>query len=155
MFEKMRRLYAVGDANQTRTFCVRINSRPEDAAAAAAAEGKSEADIANELRQHRNKVTDLWSAGSSGGGESGGGGGGGGGGAAAQGIKRVLGTRLSEDDVKGLRNFPFEFAQSGLFPALEQFVATLNAVIEKEKKGLTNKLKNWWKKPKVRDVVVP
>jgi hypothetical protein len=71
MFEKMRRLYAVGDANQTRTFCVRINSRPEDPAAAAAAEGKSEADVANELRQHRNKVTDLWNTGGGGGGGGG------------------------------------------------------------------------------------
>ncbi len=52
--------------------------------------------------------------------------------------------------MKGLRNFPLEFAQSGLFPALEQFMATLNAAIDKEKKGITNKLKSWWKKPKVK-----
>ena len=162
LFQKMRRLYAVGDSQQTRTFLVRINSRPEDAAAAAAAEGKSPDEIAAELRRHRHKVTDLWNflgnnAPSDAGGARASHDGLDGDGLEIGSAQSAVGERgalLSEEDVRGLRNFPVEFTQNGLFPALEQFVAELNAGIDKEKKGIKNAWRSWWKKPKAEAVQV-
>lgn len=134
-FDKMQRLYSIGSRQQTRTFCVKINSRSLTAAADAIAAGRSESEVQQDIAQHRRKVLDLWNLTSTEGEQ-----------------KNVKGERLSQVDVRNLRNFTIDFVQNGLFPALEQFTAQLNAGIEKEKKGLKNALRSWWKKPKAETI---
>lgn len=99
-FDKMRRLYATGDHQQTRTFSIRINSRPEDPVAAAAAAGKTPEEIERAARKHRHKVSSLWEGyfSNPGDGEE----------------APLRAQRLSEEDVRELRTFTVEFAKSGL-----------------------------------------